>query len=229
MPFNWIQLIPYCFIKGNIIGSSLVLPEEDEEHIENCPAFDLIKAPSTLIRFQTKTELFWSGYGYRPHYNAENGAIRKRSLEWSDLKTMLFENAVFWLACVTDETKPRAIFWCGRRKRQMLSENGDVIKKDTTGRQTTRPWVFKMAERRYHVVFNFAPISRADILKCAGVEFIWVRALRVWKSFENGYGVVVWTGENDTKTISVDANLFENGSKQLRFRLKTDWCGEGPN
>ena len=33
--------------------------------------------------------------------------------------------------------------------------------------------------------------------------------------------VVVWTGENDTKTISVDANLFENGAKQLRFRLKT--------
>ena len=29
-------------------------------------------------------------------------------------------------------------------------------------------------------------------------------------------------GENDTKTISVDANLFENGAKQLRFRLKTD-------
>jgi len=34
--------------------------------------------------------------------------------------------------------------------------------------------------------------------------------------------VVVWTGENDTKTISVDANLFENGAKQFRFRLKTD-------
>ena len=32
-------------------------------------------------------------------------------------------------------------------------------------------------------------------------------------------GVVVWTDENDTKTISVDANLFENGAKQLRFRL----------
>ena len=29
----------------------------------------------------------------------------------------------------------------------------------------------------------------------------------------------MWTGENDTKTISVDANLFENGAKQLRFRL----------
>ena len=26
-------------------------------------------------------------------------------------------------------------------------------------------------------------------------------------------GVVVWTGENDTKTISVDADLFENGAK----------------
>jgi len=34
--------------------------------------------------------------------------------------------------------------------------------------------------------------------------------------------VVVWTGENDTKMISVDANLFQNGAKQLRFRLKTD-------
>ena len=54
----------------------------------------LTKATSTLIRFQTETELFCSGYSYRPHYNAknaENGAIRKRSLEWSDLKTMLFE------------------------------------------------------------------------------------------------------------------------------------------
>ena len=45
----------------------------------------------------------------------------------------------------------------------------------------------------------------------------------VQKRFQNGYGVVVWTVENDTvKTISVDANLFENGAKQLRFRLKTD-------
>jgi len=42
------------------------------------------------------------------------------------------------------------------------------------------------------------------------------------KAFSNGYGVVVWAGENDTKTISVDANLFEDGAKQLRFRLKTD-------
>ena len=33
----------------------------------------------------------------------------------------------------------------------MLSENGDVIKIDASERQTTRPRVFKMADRRYHV------------------------------------------------------------------------------
>ena len=31
-------------------------------------------------------------------------------------------------------------------------------------------------------------------------------------------GIVVWTGVNDTKTISVDANLVE-----------TDWSGQGLN
>ena len=50
----------------------------------------------------------------------------------------------------------------------MLSENGDVIKIDTTERQTTRPRASKLADRRYHV----ASVSRADILKCACVEFI---------------------------------------------------------
>ena len=34
-------------------------------------------------------------------------------------------------------------------------------------------------------------------------------------------------GENGRKTISVDANLFENGAKQFRIRLKTEWCGQG--
>ena len=41
-------------------------------------------------------------------------------------------------------------------------------------------------------------------------------------AFSNRYGVVVCTEENDTKTISVDANPFEDGAKHLRFRLKTD-------
>ena len=76
-----------------------------------------------------------------------------------------------------------------------------------------------MADRRYHVASaNFAG------------RYIGMRTRRVYlsmrtediKRFQNGYGVVVWTGENDTKTISVDADLFENGAKQLRFRLKTD-------
>ena len=38
----------------------------------------------------------------------------------------------------------------------MLSENGDVIKIVTTRRLTTRPWVSKVADRRYDV----ASISR---------------------------------------------------------------------
>ena len=40
------------------------------------------------------------------------------------------------------------------------------------------------------------------------------------ESFQNGCRVVVWTGENDTKTTSVDANVFKKGAKQLRFRPK---------
>ena len=50
------------------------------------------------------------------------------------------------------------------------------------------------------------------------------------KRVPNEYGVVVRTGKNDTKTISVDAsakeNIFGNGTKQLRFRLKNK-CGRG--
>ena len=42
----------------------------------------MIKAPSTIV------------YTTTPKTITENGAIRKRSPEWSDLKTMLFENAV---------------------------------------------------------------------------------------------------------------------------------------
>jgi len=68
---------------------------------------------------------------------------------------------------------------------------------------------------------RMAPVSRADILKCMRRVHLSMRTEDI-KVFSNGYGVVVWTGENDTKTISVDANLFENGAKQLLFRLKTD-------
>ena len=56
--------------------------------LDNFDSLAYGKAPSTLICFQTKTELFYSGYFYRPHYNAENDH-RKRSP-----KTEPFENAL---------------------------------------------------------------------------------------------------------------------------------------
>ena len=78
-----------------------------------------------------------------------------------------------------------------------------------------------MADRHHHV----ASISR----QFAG-RYIEMRMRRVHltmciegiTAFSNRYGLVAWTGENDTKTISVDANLFENGAKQLCSRLKMD-------
>ena len=79
------------------------------------------KAPSTLIRFQTKTELFCSGYGYRPHYNAANDH-RKRSHSKTLSKVERFENDVFWKRCF--------LVWT---EKTMISENDDVIKIDTTG------------------------------------------------------------------------------------------------
>ena len=53
-----------------------------------------LEAPSTLIRFQTKTELFSSVYGYRPHYNAENDH-QKRSHSKSLSRVERFENDAF--------------------------------------------------------------------------------------------------------------------------------------
>ena len=52
----------------------------------------------------------------------------------------------------------------------MLSENGDVIKIDTTGRQAASPLDRDYPKWRTDV--DFAPVSQAAILKCACVEFI---------------------------------------------------------
>ena len=52
------------------------------------------KATSTLIRFQMKTELFFSGYSYRPHYNAENDH-RKLSHSETLSRVERFENDTF--------------------------------------------------------------------------------------------------------------------------------------
>ena len=79
-----------------------------------------------------------SGYGYRPHYNAKNDH-RKRSHSKTLSRVERFENDAYWKRCL--------LVWT---EKTMLSENGDVIKIDTTGRQTTRPWVSKMADEPYH-------------------------------------------------------------------------------
>ena len=79
-----------------------------------------------------------------------------------------------------------------------------------------------MADRRYHIWLQF----RANF---AG-KYIEMRMRRVHltmrtegiKAFLKRIRRCSVDGRNDTKTRSVDANLFENGAKQLRFRLKTD-------
>ena len=55
-------------------------------------------------------------------------------------------------------------------------------------------------------------------------EYKRIKGLR---AFSIRIRVVVWTRKNDTETISVNANRFENGTKRYRFRLKTVHCGRG--
>ena len=115
---------------------------------------------------KTKTDLFCSWYGYWPHYNAENDHW-KRSHSKTLSRVEQFKNDAFWKGWFLVE-------------KTMLSENSDVIKIDQpcsqglssyrleqqavrwetlgtrlkidmTGRETTWPWVSKMAGRRYHV------------------------------------------------------------------------------
>ena len=109
-----------------------------------------------------------------------------------------FENALqsgaIWKRCFLKRCFP---VWT---EKTMLSENGYIIKIETTGCQTTRPWVSRRADRSYHV----ASISLADILKCACSELILVCALRVKKAFSKR-----------TQRCSVDG----------RKRYENDKCG----
>ena len=43
----------------------------------------------------------------------------------------------------------------------------------------------------------------------------------------NRIRLYLWTGENDAKTLRVDANFFEEGEKKLLFQTNTDTCGQG--
>ena len=57
-----------------------------------------LKTLSTLHRFQMKTILFCSGYGYRPHYNSENDH-RKRIVLKTLSRVERFENGTVWKRC----------------------------------------------------------------------------------------------------------------------------------
>ena len=70
-----------------------------------------------------------------------------------------------------------------------------------------------MADRR-HV----ASISQAVILKCACVEFILSMRTEGITAFSKRIRRFSVDGENDIKTISVDAFVLENKAKQLRFQ-----------
>ena len=166
---------------------------------EKSGSMQFTKAPSTLIRFQTKTELFCSGYGYRPHYNAENDH-RKRSHSKTLSRVEQFENDAFWKRCF--------LVWT---MKTMLSENGDVTK-------TTRPWVSKMADRRYHVALILRQF-RGPIYWNAHASSSFDHAHWGYNSVFTQIRRCSVDGRKRYETISVDANLFENGAKQLRFRL----------
>ena len=53
------------------------------------------------------------------------------------------------------------------------------------------------------------------------------RALRQELSYFLRFCVYVWTEENDSNTLHVDANFFKSGEKYLRFQKYPDTCGQG--
>ena len=93
----------------------------------------------------------------------------------------------------------------------MLSENGDVIKNRHDRAPDHSTVSIQNGGQTLPCSFNFAGRFIEMRVRVRRVHLS-MRTEGI-KTFSNGYGVVVWTGENDTKTISVDANLF---------RLKTD-------
>ena len=67
----------------------------------------------------------------------------------------------------------------------------------------------------------------APLLSCGLILLVNAHAPSAVSAFSNRFSVFVWMGENDSKTLRVDANFFENGEKKLRFQTKTDTCGRG--
>ena len=168
-------------------------------------------APSTLIRFQTKTELFCSGYGYRPHYNAEN----------DHKKTEPFENALqsgaIWKRCFLKalfssvEGENDAVWkrWRHQNRHDRAPDHSTVNIQN--GGQTL-PCGFnfagryiEMRMRRVH--FGIKAFSKR-IRRCrvdgrkrcqndkCGRKSFWKRSKTAPFSYENG---LVWTGPESSK------------------------------
>ena len=144
--------MPFTPFRGIICGLFWwSFPVYFGDHLRSGIICGAVQAPSTLIRFQTKTELFCSAYGYRPHYNAESDH-RKRSHS-KTLSSVDGENDVIWKRCRHQNRHDRA----KDHSTVSIQNGGQALPCGS----------------------NFAPISRADILKCACVQFFWACALRV--------------------------------------------------
>ena len=87
----WVQWKAH---KDNLVRWSIFL----ENSYQELSFASVSQAQSTLICFQMKTELFCSGYAYRPHYNAENDH-RKRNHSKMLSRVEPFENDAFWKCC----------------------------------------------------------------------------------------------------------------------------------
>ena len=156
-----------------------------------------------------KTEVFCSGYGYRPHYTAKSDH-QKRSHSKMFSRVGRFENNAFWKRCF--------LVWT---EKTMLSEDGDVIKIDTTGRQTTPARVSKMADRRYHV---------PSILRQFRRLIYWnVHASSLFEyahwGYKSGYGIVVWMAKMILKKCGCKSFWKPSKTNPFSFENRLVWTG----
>ena len=162
---RWLEVPESCVISV-ILGNWWKALHQFKTRQDKIRQDVLFKASSTLIRFQMKTELFCSGYisstlqrrkrspKTEPFENAlQSGAIWKRCSLKTLFSSVNGENDAIWKR------------WRHQNRHDRAPDHSTVSVQ--YGGQTLT------------CGFNFAPISLADILKCACVEFIWACALRV--------------------------------------------------
>ena len=166
-------------------------------------------------------------------FSNENGAVllqirlsstlqrRKRSPKTEPSKT-LPRNDAFWKRCF--------LVWT---KKTMLSENGDVIKINTTGASPLdRDYPKWRTDATMWLQFRFNFAGQYIEMRMRQVHLN-VRAEGL-KAFSNRCGVVVWTGENDRKrhvwtqiflkteqnsSVFVWKRITVDGASEERFRM----------